>query len=157
MPILKYGVGYHGDDDSKEEDEVEVESRKNRARTKLKKKALWEIFVEEGTNYPYTGNPKLLVVAREVISGFEIFTEYVNGVKIGTNDAEVIVEELLIDPESKEYITAPELKDVVDQEKELDFETYVLNSIMDVFYDDLDVSFANLFETNDVFLLKLMQ
>ena len=46
MPILKHGVGYHRDDDSKGEDEAGAEYGKNRARTELKKKAMWETFME---------------------------------------------------------------------------------------------------------------
>ena len=48
-----------------------------------------------------------------------------------------------------------ELKNTVDQEKECDFASYVLNSILDVFYDDFDMSMANLFDTDDLFFIKV--
>ena len=48
-----------------------------------------------------------------------------------------------------------ELKDTVDQEKEYDFASYVLNSILDVFYDDFNISMANVFDTDDLFFSKV--
>ena len=48
-----------------------------------------------------------------------------------------------------------ELKDTVDQEGECDFESYVLNSIIDVYYDDLDIAFVNMFEIDDLFFSKV--
>ena len=44
-----------------------------------------------------------------------------------------------------------ELKNTVDQEEECDFISFVLNSILDVFYDDFDMSVENLFNTDDLF------
>ena len=70
---------------------------------------------------------------------------------------EVIVEELVLGPESEGDIVAMGLKDVVSLEEELNFKTFVQNSIIDVFYDDFDVSSASLFETDDLFFQKLMQ
>ena len=43
----------------------------------------------------------------------------------------------------------------VDQQKECDFESYVLDSILDVFYDDVDISIAHLFEIDNVFFSKI--
>ena len=48
-----------------------------------------------------------------------------------------------------------ELKDTVNQEEECDFASYVLNSILDIFYDDFDMSVANLFDTDDLFFSKV--
>ena len=42
-----------------------------------------------------------------------------------------------------------------DQQKECDFESYVLDSILDVFYDDVDISIAHLFEIDDIFFSKV--
>ena len=90
-------------------------------------------------------------MAGEVILRFEIFVDYVNGVK---KDDDVPMKELILAKEELEGdIAALELKDVDGQNEELDLETYVLNSIMDLFYDDYDVSFAALFETSDLFFL----
>ena len=50
--------------------------------------------------------------------------------------------------------TAPEEKATGDQSKEPDFEAFVLNSIVDVFYDDYDVFLAELFEIDDLFISK---
>ena len=36
----------------------------------------------------------------------------------------------------------------------MDFETYVLNSITDTFYDDVYISITNLFEADDLFFSK---
>ena len=47
------------------------------------------------------------------------------------------------------------MKTTDDQYEKLDLKAYILNSIMDVFYDDYDVSFAALFETNDLFYFKV--
>ena len=48
-----------------------------------------------------------------------------------------------------------ELKNIVDQEEECDFVFYVLIRILDVFYDDFDMSVENLFDTDDLFFSKL--
>ena len=42
---------------------------------------LKEIFAREGTCCLHMGINELILMAGEVIPGFEIFTEYVNGVK----------------------------------------------------------------------------
>ena len=96
-------------------------------------------------------------MAGEVILGFEIFADFVNKVK-RTDEAEIptYVEELIVAEEkSKEDVATPEVKTTDDQNEELDLEAYVLNSIMDIFYDDYDVSFAALFETDDLFYSKV--
>ena len=68
----------------------------------------------------------------------------------------MIVEELIVlEEEPKEDVTILESKATDDQDEELDLEAYVLNSIMDVFYDDYDISFAALFETDDLFYSKV--
>ena len=68
----------------------------------------------------------------------------------------MIVEELIVVGEEPEEVVAiPESKATDDQDEEPDLEAYVLNSIMDVFYDDYDVSFAALFETDDLFYSKV--
>ena len=95
-------------------------------------------------------------MAGEVIPGFEIFAKYVNRVK-KSNITEVLVdvEELIVtEEEPKEEIATPKVKTTDDQDGELDLEVYVLNSIMDLFYDDYDVSFDALFETDDLFFSK---
>ena len=72
------------------------------------------------------------------------------------DEAPVIVEDLIVaEEEPKENVTIPEVKATEDQDEELDLKAYVLNSIMDVFYDDYDVSFAALFETDDLFYSKV--
>ena len=47
------------------------------------------------------------------------------------------------------------MKDVVDQEEECDFKSYVLNSIIDVFYNVLDIALENMFEIDDLFFSKV--
>ena len=98
-------------------------------------------------------------MAGEVIPGFEIFVDYVNrGKQVVADETPVIVEELIVaEEEPEEVVAIPESKAIDDQDEEPDLEAYVLNSIMDVFYDDYDVSFAALFELMICFTLKLMQ
>ena len=50
---------------------------------------------------------------------------------------------------------AVEQKHIDDQQKEHDFELCVLDYILDVFYDDVDVSLANLFDTDNIFFSKI--
>ena len=66
-----------------------------------------------------------------------------------------VEERIVAEEEAKEDIATLEVKTTDDQDEELDLEAYVLNSIMDVFYDDYDVSFAALFETDDLFYSKV--
>ena len=47
------------------------------------------------------------------------------------------------------------MKATDDQDEELDLKAYVLSCIMDVFYDDYDVSLAALFETDNLFYSKV--
>ena len=54
-----------------------------------------------------------------------------------------------------EDIATMGLKDANDQNKESDFETFIHNSFIDAFYDDFDVSLANLFEADDLFFFKV--
>ena len=68
---------------------------------------------------------------------------------------EPVVEELVQVKEPKEDIPIVELKDTVDQEEECDFASYILNSILNVFYDDFDMSMADLFDTDDLFFSKV--
>ena len=42
---------------------------------------LWQTFVEEGANYPYTGKPEPLMIAKKLVPGFKIFAKEVNGIK----------------------------------------------------------------------------
>ena len=148
--ILKYGVEYHRDDDFEEGNKVGIESGKEKPRTELKKESLWETFVNEGTRYPYEGALNPLMIVKKLVPGFDIFIEHLNGIKEVVIE-EPIVEELVLTPESGEDIPAMKLKDIADLKKELNFESYVIESIMDVFYNDLDVSFPHLFETDDLF------
>ena len=66
-----------------------------------------------------------------------------------------MVEELVHVEEPKKDIPTVELKNTVDQEEECDFKSYVLNSILDVFYDDFDMSVENLFDTDNLVFLKV--
>ena len=136
-------MGYDREEDSEGEfdiwDRIEKEEE-----IESKKKTLWETFTREGTSCSYKGTPEPILVAGEVIPGFEIFTEYVNGVekedviKFPTDLEELIV----VEEEPKEDTTTPKVKSIDDQNEELDLEAYVLNSIMDLFYDDYDVFFT---------------
>ena len=96
-------------------------------------------------------------MAGEIIPGFEIFADHVNREKRAVADeAPVIVEELIVaEEEPKEDVAITEVKATDDQVSKPDLEAYILNSIMDVFYDDYDVSFAALFETDDFFYSKV--
>ena len=83
--------------------------------------------MEEG----YASAPEALTIAEKLVLGFKIFAEQVNGIK-GSTVKEPIVEELVLTLELEEDIPVAELKAIDDQEEELYFESYVLNSIMDV-------------------------
>ena len=61
----------------------------------------------------------------------------------------------MAEEEPKEDVATPEVNTTDDQDEELDLEAYVQNSIMDVFYDDYEVSFTALFETDDLFYSKV--
>ena len=104
----------------------------------------------EGANYPYTGKPEPLLIADKLIPGFEIFAEKVNGIREPIVK-EAVVEEPVLSEEPEEVIPAVEQKKANDQEDECDFASFVLNSILDVFYDDIDISVANLFDNDDLF------
>ena len=108
VPILKYGLGYQ-------------KIKKSKAKGK-KKKAMWGTFIEEGANYPYTGNPEPLMIAEKLVPDFEIFVEQVKEIKEPTIE-KPIVEELIQTPKPKEDIPAVEQKVTVDQQKEHDFES----------------------------------
>ena len=94
------------------------------------------------------------MIAEKLVPDFEIFVEQVKEIKEPTIE-KPIVEELIQTLESEHDIPAVEQKVTGDQQKEHDFESYVLDSILDVFYDDVDVSLANLFDTDDLFFSKI--
>ena len=74
--------------------------------------------MREGTSCTYKGTPKPILMAGEVIPGFEIFVEYVNEIK-KTDTVDVPVEELILaEEELEEDITTLELKDVDGQNEE---------------------------------------
>ena len=127
------------------------------AKIEAKKGTLKITFFREGTKYPYQGTPEPILMAGEVIPGFEIFADYVDrGKRTVADEAPVVVEELIMaEEEPKEDVAIPKVKATEDQDEELDLEAYILNSIMDVFYDDFDVSLAALFETDDLFYSKV--
>lgn len=61
----------------------------------------------------------------------------------------------MAEEEPKEDAATPDVKTAGDQDEEPDLEAYILNSIMNVFYDDYNVSLTALFETNDLFYSKV--
>ena len=61
----------------------------------------------------------------------------------------------MLSEEPKAVIPAVEQKKADDQEEKCDFTSFILNSILDVFYDDIDISVANLFDTDDLFFSKV--
>ena len=95
------------------------------------------------------------MLAGKEVSRFEIFVEFVNRLKTETAKKEAIMEELAMELESNKGIAAMGLKDADDHNKESDFETFIYNSFIDAFYDDFDVSLANLFEADDLFFSKV--
>ena len=76
-PRLKHGIGYGKEDGSDTEldiwDQLDKESK-----VEAKKGTLKTTFFREGTKYPYQGTPEPILMAREVIPGFEIFADHVN-------------------------------------------------------------------------------
>lgn len=84
----------------------------------------------------------------------EVLVEEVNGIREPIV-IEAVVEELGPDEEPEEVITTAEQKKADDQEEECDFASFVFNNILDVFYDDVGISVANLFDTDDLFFLKV--
>ena len=110
--------------------------------------------MEEGTNYPYTGKPEPVMIADKLVSGFEIFTEEMNEIREPVAK-EAVIEELMLSEEPEEVIPAPERKEADDQKGERDFASFVFNNIIDVFYDDIDISVGNLFDTDDLFFSKV--
>ena len=114
-------------------------------------------FFKVGTNYPYQGTQEPILMAGRIILGFEIFAEHLNMAKKGTAvEAPVNMDELIVAEEEPEGGAATlEEKVADDRDKEPDLETFVLNSIIDIFYDDYDVSIAELFETDDLFTSKV--
>lgn len=153
---LKHIIGYTGGDNSDEESDFWDQLEKEEV-AEAKKSMLKETFIREGIGCSYMGTPELILMAGEVIPRFEIFADYVKGAK----QAEVVkvpmdVEELVLaEEEPKEDTATSDVKVAGDQDEEPDLETYILNSIMDIFYDDYDVSFSVLFETDDVFYSKV--
>ena len=94
------------------------------------------------------------MITKKLILDFEIFTEEVNGIKELIIE-ETVIEELVPVEEPKEDIPAMKMKDTVNQKEECNFTSFVLNSILDIFYDDFDMSMVNLFDINDLFFSKL--
>ena len=90
------------------------------------------------------------MIIEKLVPNFKIFAEEVNGIKEVIVE-EPMVEELIQASGPEEDIPIVEQKITDDQQKEHDFESYVLDSILDVFYDDVDISIAHLFETDDIF------
>ena len=92
------------------------------------RQALWETFVEEG----YASAPKPLIIIEKWVPSFDIFTEQMNGIKESFIE-EPTLEELVLTPEPEKDVPIVEPKSIDDQEEELNFTSYVLNSIIDVF------------------------
>ena len=57
--------------------------------------------------------------------------------------------------EPKGDISILKMKKVVDQERDYNFESFLFKSIIDIFYDDLDVSLSNMFNTDNLLCLKV--
>ena len=77
---LKYGIEYGEEDGS--DTELDIWGQLDReAEIEAKKKTLEMTFFREGTKYPYQGTPEPILMAGEVIPGFEIFAEHLNMVK----------------------------------------------------------------------------
>ena len=72
------------------------------------------------------------MLAGKLVPRFEIFTEFVNGLKMEAVE-EIAIEELVTGLESDKDITAVEPKEADDHDKELNFETFINNSFIDVF------------------------
>ena len=155
---LKHGIGYEGEDDSEEELDIWGQLEKEE-KVEAKKKTLKETFVRERTGCSYKGTPEPILMAGEVIPGFEKFTNYVNGVKkanVTEVFADASVEELIVtEEEPKEDTVTPKVKATDGQNEKLDLEAYILNSIIDLFYDDYNVSLTALFKTDDLFYSKM--
>ena len=96
VPISKHGLGFQ-----------KVKKVKGAERKVEKKKSLWETFVEEGTNYPYTGKPEPLMIADMLIPRFEIFAAEMNRVSQPIVKRE-IVEELVLNEGPEEAIPTAE-------------------------------------------------
>ena len=94
------------------------------------------------------------MIAEKLAPSFKIFVEEVNGIKKLIVEKPV-VEELVQTEEPKENIPPVKLKNTIDQEKECDFTTFVLNGILDIFYNDFDIYVANLFDTVNLFFSKV--
>ena len=156
VPKLKHGIGYGEKDGFDAELDIWDQLDKEK-KIEAKKGTLKETFTRKGTTYPYKGTPEPILMDGEVILGFEIFADYVNkGKRVVADETSVIMEELVVaEEEPEEVVAIPESKATDDQNEESDLEAYVLNSIMDVFYDDYDVSFTALFETHDLFYSKV--
>ena len=74
---------------------------------------------------------------------------------IGPIAKEAMIEELVLSEELEEVIPAPERKEADDQKGECDFAYFIFNNIIDVFYDDIEISVGNLFDTDDLFFSKV--
>ena len=110
--------------------------------------------MKEGFNYPYAGKLEPLLIADKLVPGFEIFAEEMNEIRRPAV-REAVIEELVLSEEPEEVIPASEQKEADDQEGEWDFASFIFNNIIDVFYDDIDISVGNLFNTNNLFFSKV--
>ena len=71
-------------------------------------------------------------MAGKVVSGFEIFSEFMNGLKVEAIE-EAPIEELIIGSGSDKDVVIMEPKDADGHDKEQDFETFINNSFIDFF------------------------
>ena len=126
MMKLKHEIGYDGGDDSEEEIDIWGQLEKEEE-VEVKKKTLKETFAREGIGCSYKGAPELILMAGEVIPGFEIFVEYMNGVKKDdVTEVPVDVKELIVaEEEPKEDVATLEVKTTNDQDEELDLEAFI--------------------------------
>ena len=96
IPRLKHGIGYGEEDGS--DTELDIWGQLDReAEIEAKKKTLKMNFFREGTKYPYQGTPEPILMAGEIIPGFEIFAEHLNRAeKDVVVRAPVDIEELIV-------------------------------------------------------------
>ena len=80
----------------------------------------------------YANTTETLMIIDRLVSSFKIFAEQVNGIKESTIE-EPLVEELVMTLKHEEDVPAAELKATDDQEEELKFNSYIINSIIDIF------------------------
>ena len=110
--------------------------------------------MEEDTNSLYDGKPEPLMIADKLVPGFEIFAEEMGEISRPVVK-EAVMEELVLSEEPEGVVPAPKQKEADVQEGECDFTSFVFNNVADVFYDDIDISVGNLFDTDDLFFSKV--